>query len=512
MPSFNSLIHNRTIQIALAIVGLIAVASLSYYLIQSAPPKVAYVSAHTGSITEDIAATGIVSPLQNPNLSFEVGGQVTAVHAQVGQKVGAGTLLASLDTGVLSANLRAAQAQLNLLQAGPSSVDLAGQRTSVSTAQQTLANVIANYPQTLSSTLSKTKNAVYTDADPLFIASTINNPALSFSTKTISTKILADQERSDLTFVFTNWQNELTAAGPNPSPDQLHTLTLSSLQHLYKVRTFLADLTTAINDDSVATPAAQSQQTAALIAVANATDTVNGLIASLTTADQSITSSTLNVQSAQDQLNVTASGAKSQTIEAQQAQVAAIQAQIRQMEIVAPFSGTIASVSVKAGDPVSANTPAISLIPNGTFEVDTYLPENQIPGLKVGNAVDVTLDAYGARRVFPATVSTIETSPSAVPGVDKAMGYKVTVAFTNSDSAISDGMHANVTIHAGSADGAILVPKTAVIINGAQNFVLQKTSAGLVKVPVTLGLSNADLVQILTGIAVGDQVSIVGAQ
>jgi multidrug resistance efflux pump len=87
----------------------------------------------------------------------------------------------------------------------------------------------------------------------------------------------------------------------------------------------------------------------------------------------------------------------------------------------------VASVNVKSGDVVSATTPAVILIPKGTFEVDVYVAENDLPALVVGNRSDVTLDAYGTGRTFPATISAIDTSPSTKP--DGTQGYKVTLIF-----------------------------------------------------------------------------------
>ncbi len=44
---------------------------------------------------------------------------------------------------------------------------------------------------------------------------------------------------------------------------------------------------------------------------------------------------------------------------------------------------------------------AISLIPEGNFEVDVYLAENDVAKVKVGDPTDITLDAYGSGRNLP---------------------------------------------------------------------------------------------------------------
>ena len=525
MPSFTELIHNRVVQIALGIVALIAVGSLTYYLIESASPSVVYASVTTGDITQDVTATGVVSPVQNPTLSFEQGGKVTNVQATVGEKVNAGALLASLDTSVLAAQLEAAQAKLNEMESGPRGVDVAGQQTGVTSAQQALTNAYSNYPQTLTSTLSQAEQAIYTGSDPSFnITMNENDPTPLFFTNNDTNRVKVSGERAQLTQEFVFWQAQIAVANATTSPAQLETLTSESLTHLDDVRSFLNDMVVALNDAQIGGGFTQAQQTAGLASVNAARTTVNGLITSLTNANQSLTSQQLAVQSAQDQLNQTLAGSTSQDIQVQQAAVAGIEAQIRQLEIIAPFSGTVASVSVKAGDEVSANTEAISLIPEGNFEVDVYLAENDVAKVKVGDPVDITLDAYGANRIFSATVSSVDSSPSTNPTTSDnsngsgpsssagATGYKVLLVFNNADPAIANGMHANTTIHAGSAQNVLLIPKGAVITNGAQTYVLQKTAKGLVQTPITVGLSNDTSAQVVSGLATGDTVSAVGSQ
>jgi RND family efflux transporter MFP subunit len=518
-PSFSvayakELLQHRAVQVALGVIAVAIAGGLSYYLIESTPPRVAFAVATTGNIVQDVTATGVVSPLQNPTLSFETGGQVRAVHAVAGQKVSAGAFLASLDTGVLSASLEAAQAKLNELEVGPRSVDLASQQTSVASAQASLANTYANYPNILSSTFSKDEGAVSTDADPLFDISYRTQPALTFSTVNSSNKIIADEDRANLINVFAKWQADVAAAGTVPSAATLQSLTIESQTNLNLTLTFLNDLLTALNDAQVGPSFTRAQQTSDIAAVNNARDTVNGLITSLTVANQSITTSQLALQSAQDQLNQTTAGAASQDIDAQRAQVAGIEAQIGQQEIIAPFSGSIASVSIKSGDVVSANTPAISLIPGGTFELDVYLAENDVAKVKAGDVADVTLDAYGASRYFSATVGSVDASPSINPNVPGGTtgGYKVTLVFANADPAIANGMHANAVIHAGSAQNVLTVPKGAVIIEGTQDYVLKQSKNSLVKTSVTTGLSSNDSVEIVSGLVAGDVVSAVGAQ
>ena len=65
---------------------------------------------------DSIAASGVVVPLQDANLSFTNIGRVTAVNAKVGDKVSAGDVLVQLDTSILEARVREAEANLAYAQ------------------------------------------------------------------------------------------------------------------------------------------------------------------------------------------------------------------------------------------------------------------------------------------------------------------------------------------------------------------------------------------------------------
>ena len=525
------LLRSTPVRAALTIVALIAVGSATYYLIESTPPKLAFATATTGTVTEQVSGTGIVSPIQNPTLTFTQGGRITILRAAVGQKVYAGQLLASTDTGVLAAQLASAQANLNKVLAGPRGVDVAGKNTAVAQAAQTASANLLSLQNLIVSAHAQGEEAVYTHADSLFSgvgtqAATGANPQLTVlmgtltpQSNAISKKAAAEMERGMLTTEFAQWDAEVAMVNTTLSQQQTVVQAQASIAHLQHVRQLLDDLIYVLEN---ATPNQNFPQASLVSAIANANsgrDSVNTLIAQLSTGIQSVQGQVLSVQSAQDALNQSLAGATPQDIDAARAQVAAVAAQIRQLEIVAPFSGTIAAVNVKQGDVIAPNTQAISLIPNGTSEVDIYLSEIEVAQLSVGEKAEVTLDAYGAGRVFPATVATIDRAPSTPPGQSAnagagsaAAGYKVTLAFTEPDPSIALGMHANATIHGAAKSNVVLVPRTALLQNGTQSYVLVASGTGntTVKTPVQIGLVGTDSVEIVHGITSGTRVATVG--
>ncbi len=212
--------------------------------------------------------------------------------------------------------------------------------------------------------------------------------------------------------------------------------------HLGVARTFETDLIAALNGAIPSTSFPQSSITAALATASAARDTVNGLALSVTAMQQSLVSASLAVQSAQNALDQLNAGASVQDIAAAKANVEAVEAQISQNIIVAPFSGTVAAVAVKSGEIASPNTTAITVIPDAALQATVYVTEIDVARLAVGDAADVTLDAYGAGRHFAAVVQSVDQAPS----VTNQGGYKVTLSFVTPSVDIKSGMTANATI------------------------------------------------------------------
>jgi HlyD family secretion protein len=70
-----------------------------------------------GTMTQTFSVTGSVVPLLSASLSSVASGNVLAVNAQIGQRVGKGDLLVKIDDGPLRAQLQSAQASLEAARA-----------------------------------------------------------------------------------------------------------------------------------------------------------------------------------------------------------------------------------------------------------------------------------------------------------------------------------------------------------------------------------------------------------
>jgi HlyD family secretion protein len=498
---------------AIASVVVIGIGSSIYYVIATRTPTSMQATVSLGSIEEIVTGTGTVEPAQNPDLAFQSGGRVAAVNVSVGQTVTQGEVLASLDTASLNAavaqaqaNLAAQEASLNQMQAGALPTDVDAKQTAVTAAQQTLNNLYANVPATAESAYQAVYSGMRTDTDPLFANPNSQSLTLLFQTSDSQDGANAISARVLLENSLAQWQTAL--ASSTTSQTALDATLSNSLAQLANAQSYDGYLLAALGSSIPSSNFNQTQLTAAQGSVGTLSSTVNNLVLSLQQMQEQISSAKIAVQSATDSLNQTLAGSTLQDIEAQQAAVAGAQAGIESAQaalsdaiVTAPFSGTVSSVGVKTGQVISPNTTAVSLTPNSALQVEVYVSEVAAATLSAGQTAEVTLDAYGTGRLFPAIVASVDRSPSTSTN---GSGYKVTLQFTQNDPAVDVGMGANVTIVAARKDNVLVIPLNAVIQNNNDTFVLVPSPKGPVERPVTLGIESTSTVEIISGLSSGD--------
>ncbi len=503
---------------AIGVVLIIAMGGSAYYIIGSRPPTVAWQAASRGAIAEVVTASGIVEPAENPDLAFASSGRVASVSVVVGQPVAAGETLATLDLGTLEAsreqavaNVAAAQAKLAGLEAPTRATDLGVKQTAVAQAQQSLANTYTNAQVAIGTAHDQVVSAVHTNTDALFSQPNAAQPTILFQTTNSQAAIDTDTARASLIIRITQWESEISALSPASSATDTEQALADSLSTLTLVRGYTTHLLAALASATPSGAFSPSAITAAQTAALALNTTTNAQIAALQGQQQQIAAAKLAIQSAQDALTQTTAGATTQDIQAAEASVQAAQAtidsidaQIRNAVVVAPFSGTVASVAVKPGQTIAAGTTAVSLTPASALQMTLYLSEIDAARVHTGDPAAVTLDALGNSRVFPATVVSVDQSPSSDPAhTATGPAYKATLQFTTADPAIALGQTANATITTAQKTGALIIPKSAVITDGAQSFVLVAQGGTPTRQPVTLGIESTSTVEVESGLTDG---------
>jgi HlyD family secretion protein len=98
-----------------------------------------------------------------------------------------------------------------------------------------------------------------------------------------------------------------------------------------------------------------------------------------------------------------------------EARVNTSQTKLARRRMNAPIAGTIQQIYFREGETVPAQRPVISILPPGNMKVRFFVPEPELPKLKVGDEVRVTCD--GCADDLTATIYFIATMAEYTPPV-----------------------------------------------------------------------------------------------
>jgi membrane fusion protein, heavy metal efflux system len=169
--------------------------------------------------------------------------------------------------------------------------------------------------------------------------------------------------------------------------------------------------------------------------------------------------------------------------------------------IVAPFKGTVDSVSASPGEIIDPSTQIFTVADLSTVWVQLDVPESGLGNVQIGDAVQVRASAYPG-RVFPGRV--IYISDKIEPATGTA---KVRCAVPNPDGALRVNMFATASIVSPLGRAGILVPSSALQDVNGQSVVFIPTGQGqFAWRAVQAGLVSDDQTQITSGLAAGTPV------
>lgn len=432
--------------------------------------------AKLGDVSKAITATGTVSFPHSIPLTFPSLGRVVELNVQPGDTVKKGEVLAKIDdtklkTAVLQqqANLSSAEAKLQSLEEGYNSQTLAQAQASLASAQQAVATAQQN--------LTTAKQ----NADSSYLT---NQVLLAKQTVTQASDALAKAQQSGSTSSVQSAQSTLTQA--------------------------LSSLTTAQNAQN------------------------GGSAQALTSAEAQYRSAQDNLTAAKYALTQQEQGPKTGDVESAQSDIANAQAQLASAQndldnatIVAPTDAVVVTSPLQLYQ-YTTDASIITLTPTGTnLEVDAQIDQADISQVKVGQKVDITLDAYPNDH-SSGTVSLVALQGTTTSNVTT---FTVTITVDKASDKLRSGMNANVSIIVNQAKNVLTVPSEAIKTRGTQSGVLVPVTAGAnstnqgyktsqtgsktnsastaanVKfVPVVVGLDDGTNVEIKSGLTAGQEV------
>jgi RND family efflux transporter MFP subunit len=199
-------------------------------------------------------------------------------------------------------------------------------------------------------------------------------------------------------------------------------------------------------------------------------------------------------------------------IKVARAGLANTQAALEYTYIRSPFDGVVTVKYAEVGEVVApfgaaanARAAVVTMADLNSLMVEVDVAESNLDKVRLGQPCEISLDAIPDRR-FAGEVHMI------VPTADRTKATVLTkVKFLENDDRILPEMSAKVAFLSKPLDPEtrqprLIIPKTALITRADRSYAFLMTGNRVKLVPVTLGLTMNDLVEVTAGLKEGDRV------
>ena len=210
-----------------------------------------------------------------------------------------------------------------------------------------------------------------------------------------------------------------------------------------------------------------------------------------------------------------------QQVEVAQRQVSAQETDLADTIVRAPFDGVAISKDAQPGEmisPVSAGggftrTGIGTIVDMTSLEIEVDVSESYINRVKPKQPVEAVLDAYPDWQIPGHVITTVPTADRQKATV------KVRIGFEQLDPRILPDMGIKVSFFGERQPEAaqltpaaprVLVPKSAVRTENGQSVVFVVRADRVERRAVTVGLTNRDQIEVVSGLATGDRVVVEG--
>lgn len=505
--------------------------------------------AKVGTLTVSISGSGQVSSSNQVDIKPSASGKVTAVYKKQGDSVKEGEIIAQLDASDVyksvrdaETSLQSAQLSLQKIQQPVEELSLTQAQNSLEQAKQNLEksqndlkksyedtfNTIANAFIDLPKALIVLNDALYnTDigksqgiSDRQENLTTLLGSVLQEdSSVLVSMKSQVEKSFTDARNSYNDIFNEYKNTTRQDSEEKITTLLLHTTETTRKfadaikseigfygswkdLRTkrnlptftkadqYFSDLSTNIglvNNDLSSLIAANTSITSGKNLITSNQQSINEKTLSLAkitagTDKLDIESAKLNVVTRQNALNDAKSKYADYTIKA-------------------PFTGTLATLTVKKNDTVSSGTSLGTEITKQKF-AEIQLNEVDAAKVKQGQKATLTFDALDGLSLA-GQVATVDSIGTVTQNV---VNYKVAISIDSEDDRIKPGMSVNSAIITDIVSDVVLIPNNALHADNQGSYIQKLENGVPVNYPVTVGLSNDSETVVLTGLNDGDLV------
>lgn len=429
-----------------------------------------------GTVIGAVAASGEVVAPGDLGVSFQVAGEVVEVLVDVGQRVRAGEVMARLDTSEFTDQLTVAQAQANAAEAALTQVrqGRTSQQQRVSSLQRAQADLRIRQAE-----------AALAHAEELY----------ELGLDALDDQVDAAEDLRDLTREARDEARDAYDDACDPLPDPLTTECMTAQQGRATAEQRHREASNALDAARANRDQGRVQQRQALD---QARDRVDDARAGrdLTLAQDDAAAVVTRAERTQ---------AESQAAQAR-AQVSQAERALERAELRAPAAGTVAQVTVNAGDVVAGGPgmegDAVLLTDVDEREISALFSEADAARIEVGQPAVVTFDAL-PEVTLNGRVRRVDVTPTITGNLVR---YGVRITVEELPDAVRTGQTATAEIITGQADDTLYVPTTAVSTVGRDTTVIVWDGETREERDVEIGIQGDQHTEILAGLEEGELV------
>jgi membrane fusion protein (multidrug efflux system) len=188
------------------------------------------------------------------------------------------------------------------------------------------------------------------------------------------------------------------------------------------------------------------------------------------------------------------------------AAVQLVEARLARLSIASPFAGVAGLRAAGVGDYLREGQDVVTIEKTDVIKVDFKVPEVFLSATKVGQPLQIALDAV-PKQSFSGTVIAVS------PQLDSAgRAILLRAQMPNKDFSLKPGMFARVRLLLAENTNAITIPEQALAPQGDEQYVFRVVDGRATRTKVEIGQRRDGRVEIVSGIAPSDRVVVAGWQ
>ncbi len=426
-----------------------------------------------------VETLGTVEAVREARLVTEASGRVTSVPVKLGDVVGAGAVIASIENSSERASVLQAQGSYEAARAAAATSDV-GSASADRAYREALTQATNAYRGAFATADDVLRNTV----DQVFSQPDTTRPGVRIDSQGSALEL--SSERVALESLFNEWaqgtQGEISG--------NVGTLLSKAESNTMRLATLVSTLTTLLADDDAF--ADETELTTLRDDFAAARTTVNSVLQTLSTSRSSL----ISARTQQEQASIAATNGNVSLAEAQVKQALGAlrltQSNLEKTIVRSPISGTVNSLTLKEGTTVGIGVPAAIISSEGGLEVVAYVNESDARLITVGAPVTIEDNGSGV----------VTQIASAIDSLTKKIEVRVGISLEDNILTNSESVRLAIATEADPANETteIRLPVIAIKMTPEGPVVFSVNNENkLVPHPVTLGAIGGDTV-VTTGI------------